>query len=343
MQPGQEILQKWDEQAARLHPRMEFTWDGLVLGAGTVLAKAGRDKNGASRVALDDEPRVMALIATAFERPVEPYLLAKISRACELWNEGEKALAHIHLAHAGLPPCGENEALRLFIAEALLADDVPPDALLEAQGFDPATLDLFKYPGQPRVPAGSGRESGEYTYGRANVTPVAFHGRERRPGHRGGSVFDAIRSFLDWLRERQKRKENEPAPETKPPTHEHSVQPQIKPFGTVESDLPRPGYGEEVPIPGLPDDIKGTDVTKPSARMPNYSSNLTRDEFESLLTQQGWTKELSPDGKAMIYSKDGAEYVVRDDAKSTEGPTADFYHPSGTGKKIDMKLRLRNE
>ncbi len=234
MQPGQEILQKWDEQAARLHPRMEFTWDGLVLGAGTVLAKAGRDKNGASRVALDDEPRVMALIATAFERPVEPYLLAKISRACELWNEGEKALAHIHLAHAGLPPCGENEALRLFIAEALLADDVPPDALLEAQGFDPATLDLFKYPGQPRVPAGSGRESGEYTYGRANVTPVAFHGRERRPGHRGGSVFDAIRSFLDWLRARGAAREAVPEPEKPSPRGE--ISPPLQSPETLETE-----------------------------------------------------------------------------------------------------------
>ena len=42
----------------------------------------------------------------------------------------------------------------------------------------------------------------------------------------------------------------------------------VKPFGSLESDLPQPGYGEEVSIPGLPDNIKGTDVTKSDATMP---------------------------------------------------------------------------
>jgi hypothetical protein len=77
--------------------------------------------------------------------------------------------------------------------------------------------------------------------------------------------------------------------------------------------------------------------------MANYKADLSRSEFESALSKLGWTKEPSPDGQVMIYRKGGAKYIVRDDAKSTKGPTADFYHPSGTGKKIDMKLRLRNE
>jgi hypothetical protein len=41
----------------------------------------------------------------------------KKRRACELWNEGDKALAHIHLAHAGLPPYDEVQALRRYAAE----------------------------------------------------------------------------------------------------------------------------------------------------------------------------------------------------------------------------------
>ncbi len=164
MQPGQEILRKWDAREACLHPRMEMTCDGLVLGAGAVLAKMAPDKKGASRVALDDEPRAIALLATAFERPIDLRVLAKISHACELWNDGEKALAHIHLAHAGLPLCGEGEALRLFAADELLRSDVTPDALMKAQGVDPAALALLKYsPDQPRVPAGHGRESGQWT------------------------------------------------------------------------------------------------------------------------------------------------------------------------------------
>jgi hypothetical protein len=37
-------------------------------------------------------------------------------RASDLWNEGEKALAHIHLTYADLPIYGEDEMLRLFLA-----------------------------------------------------------------------------------------------------------------------------------------------------------------------------------------------------------------------------------
>jgi hypothetical protein len=52
--------------------------------------------------------------------------------------------------------------LRLFAADELLELGVPPDTLMKAQGFDPASLALLKYsPDQPRVPAGHGRESGQ--------------------------------------------------------------------------------------------------------------------------------------------------------------------------------------
>ncbi|PNE11004.1 MAG: hypothetical protein CR217_11295 [Beijerinckiaceae bacterium] len=59
---------------------MEITSDGLTLGAGTVLAKMARDR-GAARLALDDEPRVTALLATANERPVKARVLVKLWRA----------------------------------------------------------------------------------------------------------------------------------------------------------------------------------------------------------------------------------------------------------------------
>ncbi|MGH6845594.1 MAG: hypothetical protein ACRECU_12945 [Methylocella sp.] len=92
------------------HPRLEITGEGLMLGAGTVLADMAQDERGRPCLVLRDEPRVMALLATAYEQPVEPYVLAKLGRACEHWTEGDTALAHIHLAHAGLPPCEEVQA-----------------------------------------------------------------------------------------------------------------------------------------------------------------------------------------------------------------------------------------
>jgi hypothetical protein len=92
----------------------------------------------------------MALFATAYERPGEAEVLARLRRACELWNEGEKALAHIHLAHANLLECDEDRASRLFVADELLESGVTPAALMKAQGFDPALLKFN--PDQPRVP-----------------------------------------------------------------------------------------------------------------------------------------------------------------------------------------------
>ncbi|MGB6176284.1 MAG: hypothetical protein WBF43_08085 [Methylocella sp.] len=106
MEQTHELLQKWDDRARRQYPRMEISGEGLMLGAGTVLAGMAKDERGRPRLALDDEPRALALLATAYERPVEACVVAKLRRACERWTEGEKALAHIHLAHAGLPPCG---------------------------------------------------------------------------------------------------------------------------------------------------------------------------------------------------------------------------------------------
>jgi len=46
-------------------------------------------------------------------RVVDVRFLAKLRRAPELWNDGEKPLTHIHLAHASLPPREEKQALRL--------------------------------------------------------------------------------------------------------------------------------------------------------------------------------------------------------------------------------------
>jgi hypothetical protein len=61
----QELLQKWDDRARRQCPRMEITGEGLTLCAGTVLAGIARDERGRPRLALRDEPRALALLATA--------------------------------------------------------------------------------------------------------------------------------------------------------------------------------------------------------------------------------------------------------------------------------------
>lgn len=100
MEQTQELLQKCDARARNLRPRMEIAGEGLMPGAKSVLAKTVRRKTGMPGLEVEDEQRIFALLATAYGRPVEASVLTEIRRACERWNAGEKALAHIHLAHA---------------------------------------------------------------------------------------------------------------------------------------------------------------------------------------------------------------------------------------------------
>jgi hypothetical protein len=68
----------------------------------------------------------------------------------------------------GLPGIGEDAAYRLALAAELLDAGVVPGWLARELGLNPVQFDVSKYDeNQPRVPAGSGRESGQWTSGDA--------------------------------------------------------------------------------------------------------------------------------------------------------------------------------
>jgi hypothetical protein len=91
---------------------LAFTGDGLVLGAGTLVAPMRR--GGGDALDLSGEDRVLALLAVAFSAPVNAAVLGKLRRASELWAQGDKCLAQIHLAHLRLPKLeSEEQAFRL--------------------------------------------------------------------------------------------------------------------------------------------------------------------------------------------------------------------------------------
>ncbi len=112
MDHADEILELWGERARthKIHAALEITREGLVVGSGALLAETKADARGRPSLRLDDEPRAMALLATGYGRPIGVDVVARLRRACALWSEGEKALAHIHLAFAGLPPAGRGRA-----------------------------------------------------------------------------------------------------------------------------------------------------------------------------------------------------------------------------------------
>jgi hypothetical protein len=144
---------------------MTFTQAGLALGRGTILAEFERKGRVAGGLALDGkEARLLSLLTAAFAAPVAPHVVEKIRRAGEFWRGGEKALAQIHLALMGLPKIDEADAYRLFLAGTALEKGLDPSDLMKALGLPRAARDIEKYnPDEPRVPAGSERESGQWT------------------------------------------------------------------------------------------------------------------------------------------------------------------------------------
>ena len=140
--------------------------EGLVLGAGTVLVPTGSLRRLQSLEG--QEARVLALLSAAYGRAVAPSVLGNIRRAAKAWGEGDDCLAYIHLAHARLPTLQDpyDAARRLFIVDCFLKAGASPRAVFEALRVTTAYIDAvekFFNPDQPRVPAGSGRTSGEWT------------------------------------------------------------------------------------------------------------------------------------------------------------------------------------
>lgn len=144
---------------------MRFATEGLVLGVGTVLAKSA---GGARRISIDPrEPRFRALLVAAHLRSPTAESLAHLRKAAQRWSDGQDGLAAMHLALSGLDRLArpELDAYRLFLADGLLRAGLKSSALIAAiEAGDAALGGVQKYsPDQPRVPAGSGRTSGEWT------------------------------------------------------------------------------------------------------------------------------------------------------------------------------------
>ena len=159
------------EKRARSRPiayAAEIGEDGLVLGAGTILARMTRDSFGEPALDLEeDDYRLCALLAAAHGRPMSPDLPRHLGEAFAHWRRGDRALANVRLAFARIPRLDDrSDAYRLFLAEELLDAGMSPAALMKGLGFDEPARGLAKYdPNQPRVPAGNGRSSGRFGSG----------------------------------------------------------------------------------------------------------------------------------------------------------------------------------
>ncbi len=164
----EQLRQQWRarERAVPISPVLRFAPEGLVLGAGTVLLAGEGTRR--LRALQGQEGRVMALLCAAYGRAVAPKVLGNIARAMKCWRDGDDCLAYIHLAHAGLPETREpyEAARRLFVADGVMKAGISPRIIFEALGLGAAYVDAVEKlynPDEPRVPAGSGRTSGQWT------------------------------------------------------------------------------------------------------------------------------------------------------------------------------------
>lgn len=179
---------------------MAITEEELVLGAGTALAKWTPRNGHAPELALDGgEDRILALLSVSHGRSVSPAVLGNIRRAATAWGRGETCLASIELALSRLPGLEEGGAYRLFLTDRLLGAGVAPTDLMQALGFAPTAPEALKAgynPDEPRIPAGNGRESGEWTDGgEPAAVPVAGRPRLGMGEYRRGD----INAFFDTL------------------------------------------------------------------------------------------------------------------------------------------------
>jgi hypothetical protein len=202
--------QSRDRTSAASEFAMRFSDAGLVLGAGTVLARAGAS---AKDITVDvTEPRLLALLAAAHLRQPTPLGLAHIHKAVERWRIGEDAFAAMHLALSRLDRLEHPivDARCLVLADGLLEAGFAADTIVKALDIDaPPVGQLRKYspdrrrssaPPQrrprPRSVQRSRQGVGRHGRSRRIRLKVARTGAERRgrdPGGRGSQGMDAAR------------------------------------------------------------------------------------------------------------------------------------------------------
>lgn len=190
MQVNDVFREKFSKDAARGFGRQTALSErGLFLG-GVLLAKMGDEG-----LCLDgEEERILTLLSVARNGDVNRAALSALRRVSKHWQSGDKCLAAITLAQSGLGKLDAEGAYRLSLAAELLEAGVTPRELRRELGLRPVQLDVSKYDeNQPRVPAGSGRASGQWTSGdgaaaggdastlvegrSASATPAVIEGR----------------------------------------------------------------------------------------------------------------------------------------------------------------------
>jgi len=138
---AEQLNEAWEacRESVPIDPVMRFSSEGLVLGAGTILAESRRRGR---EVSMDpSEPRLQALLAAAHLSRPAARDLAHLRTAAEFWNQGDSALAAMHLSLSGVDRLEwpEADARRLFLADGLLKAGIEPNVMIHTiEAGDPS-------------------------------------------------------------------------------------------------------------------------------------------------------------------------------------------------------------
>ena len=217
--------------------------------------------------------------------PVDVALLGRLRHASDLWARGKKSLAQIYLTQLRLPPIDEEQALRLHLADRMMASGFSPRELCKELGFElPAGLRKFD-PAQPRDEQGRWTVAG----GSAAAPQAVTEGRSISPGGpRGGeeSEEDKLEDFKSKFEEDSPQEDLEhgrpidpvgPTPVPVPSSRSAPAAAGPKPSDFVDQDFGKYGVGVDVP------DLKIRYLTHHSleqeARQP-----LSREEIDDVVS-----------------------------------------------------------
>ncbi len=192
---------------ARASALPEFANGASTLGAGTKLAEARADRRDEAA----EGERAVALVSVALGRPLDTSAATHVRHALTKAREGDAPLALTHLALAGVRRLTDprDDACRLFIADGLMKAGVAPRAILEALDAPSTQADLDRAydPDQPRVPAGNGRPSGQWTSGNQSgdiaaddmASPASVSAGAAATASQGIQIADASEDWPQYL------------------------------------------------------------------------------------------------------------------------------------------------
>lgn len=158
------LIEDWRRASERgIERHLTVTKEGIVLGAGTVIAKRRNDAEMACEIDGREE-EILALIGAAYGQSISPGLISHLRRADRAYRGGDPVTAQIHIAFTGLGGLEDEKlaSFRLFLADRLLRSQLGAEDLLAALSDDASPSDELrkaspndpKHPGWPAGTAG---------------------------------------------------------------------------------------------------------------------------------------------------------------------------------------------